>query len=240
MGEITFAKHSFAAVAFTCAMLTLSGCGSGESEAVAEEPSDAEQRSSFSTSRDLVTHLNVLTGDGVMRCKDLVQLIFAETSFQQQFVGFLQTVAAAEDLNDAVISRFGEPLDAARDTTILLSFQNAELVIEKDGRAEIAIEGRDSSLRKLMLVNAHGRWWISGYTWEYSMSEAEQAELPRRKLVFEVDAHIAPPLLTRLRTGEFQTIDSVRAAYRESILNYFRAHPEMFEKITGKPFRPPD
>ena len=243
MGDITFAKHSFAAIAFTCAMLTLSGCGANEPEADAQSANTLEGQNNqqpFQTTESLITHLNQITSAGPTRCKDLVELLYPETPFQQEFVALLRTIARAEELDDAVQSRFGESLYPHGDISIKVAFGHVHLVSEEDRRAEAAVESGTSWVRKLLLVHANNRWWISGYTWEYSMSDAQRAEVSHNRLSFEVEAQIAPALLAKLNAGEFETIASVQDAHRQSVLGYFRTNPEMFEKITGKPYRPPD
>ena len=167
-------------------------------------------------------------------------MVYAETPFQREWVTFLELVARAEDLHDAAADRFGEPIDAERgDLRINLSFQNAFLVTEDGRRAEAAVESAADNLRKLMLVQVGPRWWISGYTWEHSMSTDQRMELPKRSLSFRVEAEIGPALAARIRSGEFATIADLRAAHRKALMTYFESHPDVYEQITGKPFRRP-
>ena len=230
MAASLWVRRTFATILIGTNAVGPFACSEGTPAAVSDSvPSDVR----FATVEQLLSEFNRLCAGGSVRCRDLAPLIYAETDFQREWVAFLELVARAEQLHDAAMERFGETLDPHADIRMNLRFGRLTLISEQDQRAVAAVEG-SSETKQIHLVHADSRWWVSGYSWEYAMSDELQRELPTRSLTYRVEAEIGPSLVSRIQANEFGSMGELRSAYGSSLRLYFETHPSIYEQITGK------
>lgn len=104
-----------------------------------------------------------------------------------------------------------------------LEIRDTTLTNNEGGRAEGVFYDTDGRERVLHLVEIEGRWWISGYTFEYAggdfinniggsiddLNEFNAILLRYRPVVIEIR--------NRLHNGEFKTIDEANRAFDDAI-----------------------
>jgi len=94
----------------------------------------------------------------------------------------------------------------------------------------VMTDGKNRARDPLHLVKIGYRWWISCYTFEYTMSEKEKVEdaelAPMKKAMAVVGREIEP----RIRAGEFASAEEARDAYKLALLQYAFEHPEVMRR----------
>ena len=217
MGTLTFANRTCAAIAFICALLTLTGCGSGESQAVAEGPQVDPQ---FVSAESLTAYFNSLNTRLPRDLPKIVPLYHIENDFQRKRWEVLnrESQSAHHDLEVAVYERFNESLLPYR----VKPRACTPAVLTKIGeqRAEGTYKDWRGIERPLHLIFIQSRWWISGYTIEYETDTDKRdfiEGMSDAMLTWDSNDEYLRPIVARVRAGEFQTIERVRDAVSQAL-----------------------
>ena len=221
MGTLTFAKRTCAAIAFTCALLTLTGCGSGESEAVAQEP-QVDPR--FATADALLAHYNSIATRDPVNPDAMMELMYAETPAQQQFINLARLTIPQAKLDHAMFEQFGECLDPKEKRHHLSPDEPAHMSKREESRCQAEFTDHSGDKITLYLVRVGDRWWVSGYTFEYDPDlrsvMKESTDLSKYERELQAAGTIAQSLASRIRTGEFKSADDARKAYVDAIVTH--------------------
>jgi hypothetical protein len=221
MSTDTLAKHTFAAIAFTCALLTLSGCGGAESEAVAQEP-QVDPR--FATADALLAHYNSIATRDPVNPDAMMELMYAETPAQQQFINLASLMMPLAKLDHAMFEQFGECLEPKDKRHQLSPDEPARMSKREDSRCQAEFTDHAGDKITLYLVRVGDRWWVSGYTFEYDpdiqRTMKESTDLSKYEQELQTIGTVAQSLIARIRASEFKTADEARKAYIDSIVSH--------------------
>ena len=212
----------------TTIIVLLSACSSEDSERVVNRPPPVDPR--FVSADALVAYFNSLPSLGNDAGPAFVELLYAETPFQEQFLSNLRIGIDLHWAEVAMYERFGTTLrDDGGGDLLQRSIRARASAPSVEGLRATAdmTDGENRSRSPLYLVKIGDRWWISCYTFEYTMSDrakAEQAELaPMHEAMAAAGRTVAP----RLQAGEFATVDDVRAAFKQALIQYALENPNI-------------
>lgn len=194
-------------------MLILFACG-GSDPAANAQSSEPEVDPRFASAEALIDHFNDLNRGEVINFHDEIALYYAENDFQQRIIGALRYMAFTQDLQNACQRRFGMPLGPSWD----FYTENAKLTQVEGERARALATGETATERELYLVKIGDRWWLSGYTFEYSDEYSDPVGLE----FMESSAHwlerFVPRIVQRIENGDFSSVEEVREAFAEEAM----------------------
>ena len=207
------------ALSIVCAALMF-GCSGGSSDdanAVAQPEVDPR----FASAAALTDHYNQLNTALPRNFRGMLPLYHLENDFQRKKWEVVNRMAksAHYDLEDAFYERYGEPSIALRHTK-LRACTPAVLSKVEEQRAEGVYNDQLGRERPLHLIKIDDRWWISGYTLEYETdtdSRDTVESVTDAMLSWDVDAEFLRPLISRIRAGEFESVEEARKAVQEAM-----------------------
>ena len=213
---------------FIAIVLSLNACGNGEAEDTAARTPTVDPR--FASADTLVDYFNSIPSLGNDAGPAFVELLYAETPFQEQFLSNLRIGIDLHWAEVAMYERFGTTLrDDGEGDLLQRSIRARASAPSVEGLRATAdmIDGENRSRSPLYLVRIGDRWWISCYTFEYTMSDRDKAEQAELAPIHEAMAAAGRAVAPRLRSGEFATANEARAAYKLALLQYAIEHPNM-------------
>ncbi len=183
--------------------------------------------SRFASAEALIDYYNSISLRGAAAGASWLDLIYAETDLQRRLRYQDSLAGRMHHVDVLMFERFGESLrDPGKGDYLLRPLGPGAVLVENDGARAFAdlTDGKRTARRALYLVKVGERWWISGYTFEYSMSESDAEEIARTSEVYELMVEAVEGIEPRLRAGEFSTAAAVRDAYKEAL--FLAATPE--------------
>ena len=204
--------------------LAAAGCG-GEAEPAVPAAPAVDPR--FASADALLAYYNVLTVDRPILDPDsLVELFYAENQTQERLVRIVRSSIPLMHFGQALWERFGETLDGKKTATLAPNPRPAYFT-ENGGERALALEfNADGSEKQLYLVRVGERWWVSGYTIEYDPEVQRVAgDIDRFQQTIEHMSAVAAPMTKRVRAGEFDAIQQVRAVFGAEMVAPIKAKP---------------
>ena len=181
-------------------IVLLSACSSEESEVNQPPPVDPR----FASADALVEHYNDLTTVGKIQLSQVVDLFYAETDIQRQYVDATRVAIPIAELEHALTERFDLGSDAP---SPLAPNEPATITERSDRRAVATFVTARRKMDKLQLVQVGERWWISGYSIEYSpefIRNRKNLDLEKYQRFVRYFAPHAATVKHRLDAGEFE------------------------------------
>lgn len=187
-------------VASSVACFLLSGCGdSSGSQAAA--PVEVNP---FPTAESLVEHINRISVDvATIDPMAFLSLIQAENAVQERLVRLANYFALSRHFEQTLWEKFGQGVSSQRPP--LEPDKHRAVMTTNDGsRANATQLQNDGRTATLYLVRLGERWWISGFTLEYSdeaktfMEGMDEFERAATAL-----ADVLPGVTARVLAGEF-------------------------------------
>ncbi len=213
---------------FIAIVLSLNACGNSEPEDTAAQTPTVDPR--FARADTLVDYFNSLPSLGNNAGPAFVELLYAETPFQEQFLNNLRVGIDLHWAEVAMHERFGTTLrEGGEGNYFQRPIQTRGSAPSVDGLRATAdfVAGEKRRRDALHLVKVGDRWWISCYTFEYSMSDRDKAEEAELAPMHEAMAAAGRAVAPRLRAGEFATVDDARAAFKQALIQYSLENPNI-------------
>jgi len=212
-------------------ILSLNACGSSESEETAIQTPTVDPR--FSTAESLIEYFNSLPSLGNDAGPAFVELLYAETPFQEHF---LNTLRVGNDLHRAEVAmheKFGTTLKEDGEGNLFqhsIQARGEDVSVEGLRATAVMTDGENRARDPLHLVKIGNRWWISCYTFEYTMSDSDKADEMELAAINQATAAAGRDVEPRIRAGEFATAEEARTAYRLALMQYVIEHPEIMRR----------
>jgi hypothetical protein len=192
--------------------LFIAGCGGSEPKPAEDAAVDRR----FASAEALIEYFNRICYEAEVMDPDAVlELYYAESPLQERLLRIERGNIAYARVQHASWQQFGRALARSEDWVPLAPQpQPVEIESRTDGRATALYFDEDAERQTLHLVEAEGRWWISGYTLEYHPSYREiLPELDEIEAVTPVIERISLALIPRIRAGEFASADQAKEEY---------------------------
>jgi len=240
----------------TCTVVaTLTGCGGSGGEASTSQARPVDPR--YASADALCAEINSITADiqqagNIVRAKELLNLIHTETPAQQRFVGIIRNIEPVVDVFEAAMTRFGQRdmlLQGMRDAMVQEGMnpdapESASVVENSGRRAIVQFPSWKETGEALHLVEAEGRWWISGYTFEYDPSFLELMSGPDAPVVerfFQSIGREARTISDQLAAGQYATEEQFGMAILGAFMKITAENPDaqaVMKKLADK-YGPP-
>lgn len=212
-------------------VLSLNACGGSETEDKIAQTPTVDPR--FASADSLIEYFNSLPSLGNDAGPAFVELLYAETPFQDQF---LRTLRLSNDLHWAEVAmheRFATTLKEDGEGNLFqhsIQARGEDVSVEGLRATAVMTDGENRARDPLHLVKIGNRWWISCYTFEYTMNDREKAEHAELVPMHEAMSAAGRDIEPRIRAGEFDTADDARAAYNLVLIQYAFEHPEVMRR----------
>ena len=204
------------AVGFLCALL-VAGCGA-ETKDDKQPQQQVDPR--FATAEALIEQFNEINKRQPPDLEAELALYYAENDFQRDILDAIRLTHYQVQLNTAAQNQFGEPFNP--DVNL---FGETASIKERNGRRAVAEAIGNNQKRDLHLVRMDGRWWISGYTYEYTDEFEDRKMLDLMKRLAKVYEAIVPTFVTRVNNGEFDTLQDAQFECGQAVVNHMENRP---------------
>jgi hypothetical protein len=225
-------RMSSASAIFVSAALLITaipGCSKDESASAQELQPAVDPR--FATAEALLAYFNSLNTQLPPDALELAAICYAENEFQSKYVETIRRGGASDyyQLDKAMYERFGEPLLDYAAFKRRWPKRCTPAVIERtyDRRVEGSFKDEDGEKRPLHLVQIGERWWVSGYTFEYRIKEADRASAEfgielMLSLSSSSNHEYLQPIIANIRNGQYATAKEARAAHQNAFRQWLR------------------
>lgn len=239
-------------------LASMAACSSKESESVAEAaPVDPRYASADALTAHVDDLMRQMNDGQISHARTFLSLVYAETPLQERFNRIASNADPLIALLDSAISRFPDVREAFMsgfEESVedefggVVIYTPARIKSRDDRRAVIHWPESDDPDSELHLVEFDGRWWISGYTFEYdpivhdalSGPDADEIERFTSSLARE-----ARTLNDQLNSGTIASSEQFGLAIMGSLMRISAEYPEaqeLFERLQeadgGRGFRP--
>lgn len=206
--------------------IKLGGCG-------AETPPPAEVIAvdpRFESAEAMTKYFNEVMMSHSFRGQEFADSIYAENDYQRMLLGIIKTSIPIVQFSTEIYDQFGQPLfESSEDLTYRPITKAASLVKTEDRRAEGIYFDEKRKETRLYLVEADHRWWVSGYTLEYTMDVPPQdSDTAALQELVSAMAEVTAGVRSRHKSGEFATAAEATQAMQVAILGYVMQHPDRF------------
>jgi hypothetical protein len=201
-------------------VLALPGCGGG-AETTDAAPAAPAVDPRFASADALLDHYNSIAMKGpVIDLAAILDLMHAENDLQRRMLGAMRSMMPMYEIEVAMRERFGEGLNPGEmDASLAPSADAAVIGTRSDRRAEATYTDHDGSTSTLYLVQIGPRWWLSGFTLEHDPDfVSDPDELEKMETMASKLAPVLPPVLARVRAGEFSAAQEVRMAIAMALI----------------------
>lgn len=226
-------RRRSSAVVITALMMPglLLGCGGSQSEADTTELEPVDPR--FASPEAATAHFNDVMGADQLRSREFIDMFHAENHFQRRMLEVIELAMPVIDLATDVERRFEAPLFPDSDDMVYKPIMEPAVLDKVEAqRAEGEYVDELGDTIRLYLVKVDREWRVSGYTIEYDMDEQpEEAELDAISELLNGMGQVAEDIHQRLRRGEFESAEDVRAAYTAALMGYAMQYPDRFERL---------
>lgn len=211
--------------AVLCCILSVAvvaGCGT---DSASEQPSEVDQVDPrFATAEALVARISSLTEREEPDFRAYYELFHPETPAQESWQRFAdEYILPRAELYLEIRRQFGEDTDdeASSVSAVYWRTKNLQLIENGEQRAKAVFESDVRKDKDIYLIGIGGRWWVSGYTWEYhpTFHAETTGEIAR------MSAGLKPyidEVIRAVRANEFSTPVEATEAFTEAI----RRHAE--------------
>lgn len=181
-------------------VMVLGPAGCSGSDAEAEQPQVDPRYASADAVLDLFNEAAMEPFDFTA----ITALFHAENDAQQEMLDMLTALEPMAELDIALAEQFGGA--HGMDDSVPLALEEPARIVSRSDRRAVAEFGNvDAETRELHLVEANGRWWISGYTLEYDEEFVENDELKVMAEISSVIGGMIRDFTGRVRSGEFDS-----------------------------------
>ena len=197
-------------------IVLLSACSSEDPEPEVNQPPPVDPR--FVSADALVQYYNEIATVGKINIRQVINLFYAETDIQRQFVDVTRQAIPIAELEHALVERFDLDTDQL---SPLAPNQPATITERSDRRAVATFVTARRKREKLQLVQIGPRWWISGYSIEYSpefIRNRKILDLEKYQQFVQYFAPHAASVKRRLDAGEFQAPEEAIGALMVLVL----------------------
>ena len=224
-----FNRHfALRVAAASCALIIaagLVGCPGSSSTQNAGDEESADPR--FETAESLLAYYNSLTTVEPVNAAGVFGMYRAENDQQRQYIAIARATLPIAQLDFMMYKRFGETLDPKSAGPMLAPCQAAKFTSREEGRAQA--EQIDATGRKdtLYLVQADGRWWVSGFTLEYDTEftkSFDEASMTMEQL-HALQAAVRPAM-EGIQHGSITSAAAARAAVAAALVSKPPTQPE--------------
>lgn len=228
---------SCGAIAIAVLGVTIGGCGKSEVN-VAVEPERPPVDPRYATAEAFIEHCQQLNQAGLAAYRELPSLLYAETEVQQRVLNLIGSSMAFFDLVIALDERFKLPIPPEmRDEVAILGRGELRVVQTLDRRVIAELRGKSAGpkLQQVHFVEYDGRWWLSGYTFEYDPNFKKLIDDPRNlemaEMIMPMFNAPAASVAGRLRAGEFRTPMEALEAFRIAVFEQSQRTPALQHQI---------
>ena len=215
-----YSRLSTRSCAMLCCTLTISVFAGCSTDSTNEQQSKVDQVDPrFATSEALVAHISSLTEQDEPDFRGYYDLFYPETAAQESWDRFAdEYILPTTEFHFEVMHRFGSGADDEKSTGSpgFWRTKNLRLVENGEYRAKAVFESRIRDDEDIYLIRIDGRWWVSGYTWEYHPMFDAEAVNERARMIIGLRRYI-DEVIEALRADEFSTAKEARQAFQNAI-----------------------
>lgn len=200
---------------FTLTVVSLSSCGSDDEQT--NEQSNVDSR--FATAESLIEYYNTFDRTVARDRLLILDLYYSENQRQEKLLRLFRSAYGESELRISLKNYFGKALEEYTWEEVLREPMPTDIkesppprkwppakVTEHNGDRAIAVQGNPyMGDETFQLVKVGSRWWISGYTDEYQMTDISDEYLDRQIAEHEKNLNARQQLQPRLLAGEFKT-----------------------------------
>lgn len=207
--------HALGMHALIGVALLLGGCGTDQdTDAEASRP-QVDQR--YATADALLAYVNELQTREPIDVQTMVSLMYAENDGQREMIDVLTDSVPVMQMEYEMHQRFGRGLMSGSGDPPLRPESPGRMIEHDSQRARAEYESHDGDIESMHFVKIGDRWYISGYTLEYSPHiDSFRNTPPAERESFRDFAAVARDILPNLRNGEYESIEDVQIAMTQA------------------------
>lgn len=217
--------------AITC----LGGCGG--SEPAGPQAAEPAVNPRYASADALLAYYNELAMKGPkVDYRAILSLMHAENTVQESLLRIQRLSMPLAELEHLCWEEYGRCMDRSyKESPLAPNRQPAVMTEREELRAKAKELINDGTSRTIYLVSSGGRWWVSGYTYEYDPNlDLSGMSLDDWERVIGYMSSVAPTVAAEVRSGKWGENGSPEAVAMSLAAHVMSKYPE-----AGRDLRPP-